>query len=244
MKGLFRDLFCEPEISIEKTDVPFGECFYHLKVKEYRGQIPVTAVREKLKRLKGGVLFSSDFPLDNTFHSLLFGETRFKARLLMNTAYGHIKNLGISPFKNSLCIFDPSGIYINDIEKLVPLFSKIEVFTLKIGDYERKAAALFEKYGIRIVVSSRFRGKVPDCTVIISPQSLPFAAYFGGMIFTNGDFIPPCGCALGGQGVTLPAEYELLRPKGIDKTDFAAALYEKSKVKALGELSYERLIQY
>ncbi len=238
-RGFMRDMFLEPQIDFQRIQLSEGDPFYRVRVKEYRGQIPVRETFESLGRLKGSVLFTSDFPHED--ETLIFRPKLFGALLLLNSAYTYIKKLSLSPLRSSLTIFDSSGIYADKLSRFVPLFSKIEVYTRQSALYEAAAKRLLAEYGLSLTVTYFFDGRPPESTVIISYDSLPFAGYYRGIIFTGGDFCPPCGCALTGEGLTLPAQYELLRPGGIDKMPFAAALYEKSAVKSLGELEYNML---
>ena len=98
-----------------------------------------------------------------------------------------------------------------------------------------------DDYGVSLALCDKLTGKVPDSTVIICPGEVPFCNFYKGIIFTDAEETPPCGACFRGTGIDLPGEYELLRPEGIGKMHFAAALYEKGGVRALGELSYSRL---
>lgn len=243
IKGFMRDIFTLPEISFERVYVPFGEGFYRVFATEYRGQIPVAETAEKLKRLKHSVIFETNFPCDERTAELEFVPGEFMARLLLNSATDYIKKLKLEPLKNSLTVFDPEGFFVNDIEAFVPLFSKICVYTNELKAYETAAALLLEKYGISVPVYNRFNLKVPESTVTICPGEVPFCNFYKGLLFTNSEDAPPCGGCIRGVGIDLPMEYELIRPQGISKLFFAAALYEKASVKSLGGMTFRKLYE-
>lgn len=241
IKGFLRDLFTLPEIELQKVSVPFGDGFYRVIVTEYRGQIPVEETVEKLKRLRESVLFETNFPCDERTQKMEFVPDEFTAQLLFNSAIDYITELKLTALKSSLTIFDPKGFYVEKIQAAVPFFSKIQVFTKEVAIYEKLSEELMEKYGLSLLVCGKFTGKAPDSTVIICPGEVPFCNFFKGIIFTNAEEAPPCGCCVRGDGVELPREYELLRPGGIGKMYFAAALFEKSGVKKLGKLSFKKM---
>ncbi len=241
MKSFFRDLFFEPEIELVRVKVPFGDSFYRVTVTEYRGQVPVEEVCEKLRRLKGSVIFNLDFPTDERTEELEFESKELSSLLLYNSALEYIKNLGIPALKSSLAVFDPTGIYADHIFKAVPLFSKIQVCTGKPSAYKRTQKELMESFGMCLTVGERFTSAVKDCTAVISPDEVPFSSLYAGLFFTNAPTQPLCSYCIRGDGIALPGEYELLRPRGIASLHFAAALYEKAGVKALGEMSFKKM---
>ena len=241
MKSFFRDLFSEPEIELTRVRVPFGDCFYRVIATEYRGQVPVDEVCEQLRRLKGSVLFNLDFPTDERTEEFEFESKELSSLLLYNSALEYIKNLGIPALKSSLAVFDPTGIYADHIFKAVPLFSKIQVCTGKPSAYKRTQKELMDSFGICLTVGDRFSSAVNGCTAVISPDEVPFSSVYGGLLFTNAPSQPLCSYCIRGDTIALPGEYELLRPKGIASLHFAAALYEKAGVKALGEMSYKKM---
>ena len=239
--GFLRDIFTLPEITLTRVKIPEGEWFYKVTATEYRGQIPVEETAEKLKRLKGSVLFEVNFPCDESTAALEFSPNEFTAQLLFNSAFDYIRKLKTEPVESSLCVFDSEGFYVNKLEIMVPLFSKISVYTKNTASYETIARELMENYGIALTVSDSFSGKAPDCTSAICPGEVPFSNFFDGLLFTDAENVPPCASCIRGYGVDLPGEYELLRPSGIGRMYFAAALYEKGGVRSLGELRYKKL---
>lgn len=241
LAGFLKDIFTMPEIEFCQVKIPSGSWFYKVSVKEYRGQIPVEETVQKLKRLKKSVLFDINFPLDESTGGLEFSPSEFTALLLFNSAADYIRQQKIDPLEASLAVFDPEGFYAGVLEAMVPLFSKISVYTRSPEAYTEPSVQLMDKYGICLAVSDSLSGKAPDCTAAICHGEVPFADFFKGLLFTNAEKNPPCGCCVRGYGIDLPGEYELIRPNGIGRMYFAAALYEKGGVKSLGRLSYKKL---
>lgn len=240
-KTFFRDLFLMPEIELVRVKVPFGDAFYRVIVTEYRGQVPVEETCERLRRLKGGVLFDLDFPTDERTDGLAFEAKELPAFLLFNSALDYIKGLNIPPTVSSLAVFDPTGIYADHIFKAVPLFSKIQIHTGKPNVYKQTGRELMEKFGLSLTVYDRFTPSVNSCTAVISPDGVPFDSFYGGLLFTNVPDHPLCNYCICGDGIVLPSELELLRPKGIASLHFASALYERADVRLLGELCYKKM---
>lgn len=239
--GFVKDIFTLPEMGVCRVKIPSGEWFYKVTVTEYRGQIPVQETVHKLKRFKNGVLFEVNFPCDESTVELEFAPSEFTAQLIFNSAADYVRQLKAEPVESSLCIFDDEGFYCNRLETMVPLFSKIKVYTVKASAYRKTCEELMQNYGIAVTVSDSFTGKAPDCTAAICYGEVPFGNYFRGILFTDAEKAPPCGCLVRGYDIDLPGEYELLRPNGIGRMYFAAALYEKGGVRGLGELTYKNL---
>ena len=240
-KGFVRDVFTLPEIEIQQVKIPSGSWFYRVISTEYRGQIPVEETAERLKRLKRSVIFEVNFPCDECTRELEFEPREFTAQLIFNSAAEYIRQLKLEPLKSSLALYDPEGFYTSKLRVLVPLFSKITVYTGNTALYEGAAQELMREYGLTLLLSDAPSGKAPDCTAAICSGEVPFGNFFNGILFADCERVPPCTCAVRGYGIDLPGEYELLRPKGISQLHFAAALYEKGGVRSLGELSFKKL---
>lgn len=241
LRAFFRDLFSEPEIEFIRISLPEGDCFYRVLVTEHRGELPLSQLCEKLKKLKGSVIFNLDFPFYEITRCLEFHPRELPGLLLFNSLCDYISSLNLSPVKASLCIFDQKGIYPRHLERLIRLFGKIEVYTERTDLYGKAAVYLMEKYGISLPVKDFFTSRTPESTVIFSPDRLPFCDFFDGIIFTLSEKVPPCSCLIKGEGIDLPAELDLLRPGGIDKMTFACALFEKAGVTSLSRLCYKKL---
>ena len=236
-----RDLFSLPEIIFQRVTLPDADDFYRVIATEYRGQVPVAEVTSQLTKLKGSVLFDINFPDEESTRCLEFHSERLPGLLLFNSFTDYMQDLKLPAEKSSLTVFDSEGIYTDVIDKAVKLFAKIEVYTKRPDLYNKTSQSLLERYGISIIIRDSFSGKSPKSTVILCPEEVPFCSFYQGIIFTLRDNVPPCSCAIIGEGIDLPPVYELHRPNGIDKLSFASALYEKSNAHKLGKLSCRKL---
>lgn len=240
-RNFFYDLFRPPEIEIDKLNVPGGDYFYRVKVPLYRGEIPTLETARRLIRLKGSVIFDINFPCDENTRCLEFHPSVFPSILLFNTFTDYIPQLKLPAAKSSLTVYDSRGLYADIIERAVPFFSKIHIFTKESEVYAKAAQRLFDSYGISLFISEVSDGKPPLCTAVVCADSVPFSSFYHGLLFTLADNPPPCAALITGEGVNLPTEYELLRPSGVGSMIFASALYEKCNVKKLGELSLKKI---
>lgn len=241
MKTFFKDLFSLPEIDITKQSVPEGDDYYRVTVTEYRGQIPVAETAEKLKRLKGSVIFDINFPYDENVRCLEFHPEALPSILLFNTFIDYMKGLSLPAEKISLTVYDKIGVYADTLEQTVGLFSKIEVYTENLTAYQKTTEVLMDKFGLSLPVAQVPTGKAPKSTVVLCPGRVPFTDFFEGLLFTDCDLPVACSCKVSGYDVLLPSCYELLRPQGIDRLTFASALYEKCNVSSLGKLGYRKI---
>ncbi len=238
------DLFRPPEFEINRLTVPEGDAFYRVKVPFHHGEIPTFETAQKLKKLKGSVIFDINFPCDENTRCLEFQPSVFPSLLLFNSFTDYIAQLRLPPVKSSLTVYDKRGIYSDSIEKAVPFFSKIQIFTKEKSLYAKTAQKLYDSYGVSLILSDKPDGKPPSSTAVLCADSVPFCDFYPGILFTLTDNPPPSGSVFTGEGVCLPTEYELLRPSGIGCMLFASALYEKCNVKRLGELSLKKVKIY
>ncbi|MBE6772732.1 MAG: hypothetical protein E7544_00765 [Ruminococcaceae bacterium] len=241
LKSFLHDLLTPFEIEANKQSVPGGDPFYRVGVPYYRGEIPTVRTAEKLKKLKGSVIFDINFPCDENTRCLEFHPSVYPSLLLFNTFTDCIPELCLPPMESSLTVYDSSGIYSQIIEKVLPFFSKIQIYTKEKPLYEKTAGILFDKYGISLVVSEAPDGKPPKSTVALCAEEVPFSDFYSGLLFTLSQKHPPSASVITAEGISLPAEYELLRPSGVGSVLFASALYEKCNVKKLGELSFKKV---
>lgn len=235
------DIFRPAEIEMNRLCPPGGDAFYRVRVPLYRGEIPTRETAEKLKRLKGSVIFDINFPCDENTRCLEFHPTVLPSLLLFNTFTDYISLMKFPPVSSSLTVFDSKGLYAERIERTVPFFSKIHIFTKETALYKKEAERLFDSYGISLILSDRPDGKPPSTTAVLCADDVPFCDFYGGILFTSKSNPPPSKCLVTGDGICLPEEYELLRPSGIGSMLFASALYEKCNVKKLGELSFRKV---
>ena len=240
-RSFLRDLITPFEIDIKKQSVPDADAFYKVSVPYYRGEIPTSEVAEKLKRLKGSVIFDINFPCDENTRCLEFHPSVLPSLLLFNTLTDCVSSMSLPAPESSLTIYDSKAVYSDKTEKLVSLFSKIRIFTDETALYEKTANALFDKYGITLIISRFPDGKPPESTVTLCADEVPFRSFYDGALFTLKDNPPPSASLFTGEGITLPTEYELLRPSGVGSMIFASALYEKCNAKKLGELSFKKV---
>lgn len=241
LKNFLSDLFRPPEIEISKVSLPEADALYRVKVPLYRGEIPTFETAQKLKKLKGSVIFDINFPCDENTRCLEFHPKVLPSLLLFNCFTDYITAIRLPAVKSSLTVYDGKGIYCDIIERAVPLFSRIHICTREKRLYEKTAQRLYEAYGISLFLSETPTGKPPLCTAVLCAEKAPFRDFYPGILFTLEDNPPPSGCLITGEGVCLPGEYELVRPSGIGSLLFASALYEKCNVKKLGELSLRKV---
>ncbi len=222
--------FKKSKITSERVPLPNGESFFIITAEKKRGDIPFTEILDFCGILKNKILFDKNFSFKDEWDYTPFKPVKLKKKLLFDVAVKTLEELKNEPQKINICLCDSEGLYINELPRLFPFGKKIHVVSENKSLYEKKNAEFLREYGVCVTLSEDRDFCDDSFNVVISHSSEKMPLIFEGIIFTNEkrDFFSAECYEV--REVELPFEYERLRPYGIDKTDFAAALYECCKV--------------
>lgn len=230
----WRRRFFPKKIRWRRVEVPRGKPFFIMTLTQHRGKLPWKAAAKAAGPLGKALLLPQGVVAGGGMKA--FSAEVFPELLLFNGAVKHLTSLDFDPVGQTVTLFDSRGIFARRVDSLVRLFSCVRVVTGCQEIYEKAAEKIMAKYGASLIVTDT-PGELPGGSVVISSQRVPVT--FSGTLYTDSQTELLSGRVLRGGGITLPQEYDSLCPQGIDKVDFAAALYEKCGVEALAELGYD-----
>ena len=224
------NIFSKSKIESQRLTLPNGEAFFIVTAEKHFGRVPWHKLADCMGILRKDVVLSEGLTLPDGCGITEFVPDIFPRILLINSA---IKVL--NGRRKSLIVFDEKCIYQSYMKKLVNNFDRIRVVTPELSEYESVAYELMENYGFSLEVTDKASYKAD---VIISYEcSVPL--YYSGEVFTTEKKYLMNGMIYSGSDIDLPEEYDKLLPEGVDKLQFASALYEKCKEKSLGRLCYK-----
>lgn len=155
-----------------------------------------------------------------------FKPSVFPLRLMLNTAAAQLGAEGA--LTRSLLVSDSRAVLAPFIDIVVPLAAKIKIITDNPSLYFVAAQRVMERFGASLTISDSIGSTEKfDAAIVSEATELARVNYAVADIGSSG------------RRLIIPDEYIRLCPSGIDVFDFAAALYECSGVRAIGELKLE-----
>lgn len=235
----FSYLFHEPQPVLERVNVLGSAPFFVLTVvRDKKGKVDPDEVCRLLGRCASRLLLSEGTSLPSHPRIAAFRPELLPAILLFNSALRLLEKSGLPPEKLSVVLFDENAVFADKAEKLVRRASVIRVCTTRPEAYEETRRSLLRDWGLPLVVSEN-AGSCTDCDFAISPFGDGGDALSGFIALRRkGEegFV-----RVRGEGLSLPAGFESVRPDGVGPLLFASALYELCGAALLGDLRYDRL---
>lgn len=225
------NIFSKSKIESIRFTLPNDEHFFTVTAEKAFGRVPWHKLADCMGILRKDVIVAEGVALPDGCGITEFVPEIFPRILLMNSA---VKVLA-GKRQKSLIVFDEKCIYSNYMKKLVNCFDRIRVVTPTPWQYETVASKLMEDYGFSIEVTDKASYKAD--VVIAYNCCVPL--YYGGEIFTGEKTFLMNAKVYSGKDIDLPEEYDKILPSGVGKLQFASALYEKCKVKTLGNMTYK-----
>ncbi len=154
-------------------------------------------------------------------------------------------NLGVSVLRSravqsaALTVVDPQAVLAGQLDLLVPFARTLRVLTdapLRFAPLQQK---LLNERGLALSVAPA-GAPLPEHGVLLSLSAARVPRLFDGLLITNKNRRLLRGETVAGKDVVLPPKIEALRPPGIDRVQFASALFERCGVRALGTLRFCR----
>ena len=225
------NIFSKSKTESQRLTLQNDEAFFIVTAEKHFGRVPWKKLESCMGILRKDVILTEGATLPKGCGITEFVPDVFPRILLINSA---IKELQGARNK-SLIVFDEKFIYADYMKKRVNSFERIRVVTPIPQKYDNVACELMENFGFSLEVSDKHCFKAD---VVISWEcDVPL--YFCGEIFTGERKFLMNAEVYSGGDIDLPEEYEKFCPEGVDKLQFASALYEKCKVKNLGNMTYK-----
>lgn len=242
IKDKIRDLFYPPIVQMQQIQVPNAKSFYIIQANKYRGIIPWHTIETTAAKYKNRVLIS---PMQKIPEDIMLSKYKskvLKSRLLFNSAVKVLDTMALEPVDMYACVVDENAYMVDLVENLMSYVAGIRVITNCFFEYENLAKKLMQEYGISVVISSKIDDTILSSTVIISNESSQIPLIYSGILFTNEKKSLLNGKALVGYDIVLPTYIDKICPKGIEKLEFAAALYELCGADDIGSLQFKKMI--
>lgn len=206
-----------------------GTTIVNIKFEQVGKKIPWKKIAKIAGDNKNKILCSENiiFPQDLDFKR--FNSSSFMKKLCENAVFSILKIARLPQSKLKICLYDPRGIYVNILEKLLPFSSHINVMTDNFDFYSIVSEKLMDNYGASLIIRS-LKSKA-DCDILVSPDKITdnINTNSSTLIFTSDK---PCVSL---KGITfflytLPIDPEYNRiffSYNIDYEYFLSAVYEK-----------------
>ncbi|MEG2396468.1 MAG: hypothetical protein RSB11_05465 [Oscillospiraceae bacterium] len=184
------------------------------------------------------IILENNVKMPNNKYLKEFEPKKLSNIMLFNSGKQLISKCEKPECERICAVIDPSAELVSRISQLVPMTSILKIITNSPGKYEKAAADILEDFGLPIIITQSEK-MLDDCDFIISPFKNENNIYSECITIK---YKKQQSIRVKGEGITLPNEYREIMPPNIDEFKFAAALYELSCVKKIGELSYDRII--
>ncbi len=231
-KSVFRKLISslscsQPELI--KVAVKSGAPYFIIRVSGSK-KIPWDDITYMVGRCSSNLLIGKETKVPDELKKRCFSPKLLPLLMLSNTATDMLKG---SAKKLNVGIVDPFAVLNTRIYEYADFSSNITVVTKKTSDYIGICEELTDCFGIGASVTENI-DRIKNCDIVISEKGVEAEICF--CIRGNGskncfeffDFM-------------LPPVYEQKIPNGIDREDFAGALYELCGVRRISELKFKKV---
>lgn len=241
LKAKILERFRKPQVNTAEVSLE-ERFFFKIEAKEHRGKIPWKEIEDAAWELRDRFILPFDVKVSrNECEIKEFSPKILPKLMLFNSACKEIEKAACKPKENSITVIDDDGIYVNLMEKTVPLASTIRVVTKQPQNYKALSESMMRNYGLSLIISESFDDGALGSRFVIAynPENIPLL--FEGTVFSGKKKRFMKGSALIGGGITLPEKYEKLWQRNTNKLQFASALYELCGVKELQKLCFDEM---
>lgn len=163
-----------------------------------------------------------------------YDSSKFLTHVFYNTIFQLLKSIETSPDSIIIGIYDPYA----KAAAVSPLFLKycrhLKIVTDVPDKYYKYSEKAMSEYGAGMIISD-LCDSFENCNVIIAPFGMSGCKYYphNALVF---DIDGVCGYTVTKDCIRLPKIYTHDMPKRISEAVFAAALYERARVKEIGNI--------
>ena len=227
-----------PAVLTEQIALPGAVSFYRMTVQPADGKLPWDEISWAAGSLRTNMLLPEGALPEEKSGARPFVPRALPLILLFNAAVGVLRTRRPEEGGTPVTVVDPAAVLADRIDRIAPFASSLLVQTKAPALYQTARQRLMETFGLSLCVSG-LTAPLPEHGALVSLSANRVPRLFDGLLLTGEPRTLLCGETFAANGLVLPPGFELLRPAGIDKTQFAAALFERCGVKVLGELSFE-----
>lgn len=165
----------------------------------------------------------------------------FRRLMLVNAFFRCLDSA--DPRLLSVALVDWEGRYGELALQLLRRAAAVRVVTGQEALYEEYTERARRELGAGLIVTGE-AGCLESVTAVLAPEGLTGRRRVEGgalvrplnRLFFSGEEGAPFGLTIDGKCVRLPEPYESLLPAGVDRLDFAAALYDSARPRSLARL--------
>ena len=221
-----------PAVMTERVALPGAVSFYRMTAQVVNGEIPWRIVSEAAGKLRTCMLLPKGGLPGAASGVRLFLPKTLPSVLLLNTAVDVLQKKQLPAPKTPITVVDEAAVLTERIDLLAPFAGALRVLTAKPERYVPAQRRLMEQFGLSLCVCAQ-NAPLPESGVLLMKTADRAPRLFRGLIFTFDRRRFLFAETSAAADVVLPPKFEALRPPGIDRMQFAAALFERCGVKEL-----------
>lgn len=225
-----------PAVTAQRVALPGAVSFYRLTAQSVNGEVPWRAVSEKAGKLRAFLLLPKGVSPEKASGVREFLPKTLPQVLLLNAAVDVLKKQQLPAPETQITVVDEAAVLAERIDLLAPFAGTLRVLTAKPERYAFAQRRLMEGFGLSLCVCAA-EAPLPENGVLLTRSAARAPRLFRGLIFSFDRRRFLFAETFAAADVTLPPKFEALRPPGIDKLQFAAALYERCGIKELENIT-------
>ena len=224
-------------ISVTRVALPGAFSFYRMTVQTNSGRLPWADIARAAGSLRRRFLLPPSVTPPEGSGIRTFAPQTLPQFLLLNFAVRVLREKGLSPQSTPITLTDPQAALTQHIHQLAPFAKTLRVLTARPEQYEAAQQTLLAQTGMALCVAPLSAPK-PQSGAAITLCAAWLPRDFSGLVITTEQRLFLRAETVCGADVNLPEEIEALRPDGIDRVQFAAALEECCGMQSLRKLGF------
>lgn len=167
-------------------------------------------------------------------HVKAYDPSKFIRYIFFNTIFSILKNMQMSPDNIVIGLYDPLAKSADVSPAFLKYCRHLKVVTDFPDKYYKYSEKAMAEYGAGIIISDTCYS-FESCNVIIAPFGMAGCSYYpyNALVF---DIDGICGYSVTNECIKLPKIYTRELPPRVSEAVFAAALYERARVKQIGNV--------
>ncbi|HHW45810.1 MAG TPA: hypothetical protein GXX17_02735 [Clostridiales bacterium] len=230
-KGKRRQIFRRrPAYEINKKDIG-NTYFYILNAISYNGKIKWKTVLKAVPDTPGNIITDKGLAFPKNCNFKPYDTSGYIKTLYFNLFCCFLQQC--LPSNLHIAIIDKEGRLCNEALALLRQAASVYVVTANQQRYLAVNETAGKLYGAELIIVDSISPVMKSAAILA-----PFGTCGYGSLQNHPFlFAPKQGFEFGSEDIILPPAIERVRPAGVDKIEFAAALYEKCRINSLSGLT-------